>query len=74
MFQQCRRLFFVIQHWAEHCARTNVVVPSRPEWRLNCKNDHIGENLLTMSSKIELDGLTKQRFFLFFDVFDIDFF
>jgi hypothetical protein len=45
----------------------NIVTPSHPEWRLHCKGQPLGENIVSAKSIDAFDGLYKQL--LFFHLF-----
>ncbi|CAF1060605.1 unnamed protein product [Adineta ricciae] len=44
------------QYWAEQCARTNVVKPSKLDWRMHCKGELLDESLVSINSTEILDG------------------
>ncbi|CAF1202787.1 unnamed protein product [Adineta steineri] len=44
------------QYWAEQCARTNIIKQSRPEWRLQCNGQSLGENIISIKSLQPFDG------------------
>jgi len=43
----------------------NKMTPSRPEWRLFCKGQPLGENIVSTKSTKSFDGLYNLLFFLF---------